>query len=341
MVEVLSPGLSQNGHAPPSHDDNVASLARMLLASSMASNQEDKMMSREERHAMLKEISQHQAIKDELNKKRGGWRTPRRGWSITDSPVASSHVSPAPNASQYPAPPMEKQASNTPSSSSISPVPEQGEFAAQEMKHAPHPPQVRRPPLPPPRRSYSVMDYEPPPRTHRPSAHMDIFDLPIELHYAIFDHLDPIDSACLGLTNSHFYDIHRRMHGIVPLSSHRSGPNDLEWAFYLASRRIPQSSSGTSTPTTTTTTTDGQEHARHLEGMRLKGQVYCRKCGHYRCQLYRHLRVWMGPEREYCEVTKKYGRRAPDGAADHCSIKSPKHPHRCGRHSAKPPQPSR
>lgn len=335
MVEVLSPGPGQNGHATPTHDDNVASLARMILASSIASNQEDKMMSREERHAMMKEISQHQAIKDELHKKRGGWRTPRRGWSITDSPVASSQGSPAPNASPYPAPSMESQTSTTSNSSSISSVPEQGELPATEMKNAPHPPQVRRPPLPPPRRSYSVMEYEPPPRTHRPSARMDIFDLPIELHYTIMDYLDPMDSACLGLTNSHFYDIHRRMHGSVPLSSHRDGPNDLEWAFYLASRRVPQSSSGTSTPTT-----ESHSQPHPLEGMRLKGQVYCRKCGHYRCQLYRHLREWMGPDREYCEVTKKYGRRAPEDAADHCSIKSPKHPHRCGRHSAKPTQPS-
>ncbi|KAF9882150.1 F-box domain-containing protein [Colletotrichum karsti] len=332
MVEVLSPGLAQNGHSNPSHDDNVASLARMLLASSIASNQEDKMMSREERVAMMKEISQHQAIKDELNKKRGGWRTPRRGWSITDSPVASSQASPAPNASPYPAPPMEKQPSSS-NSGAISPVPEQGELPAQEMRHSQHPPQVRRPPLPPPRRSYSVMEYEPPPRTHRPSARMDIFDLPAELHYTIFDYLDPIDSACLGVTNTHFYDIHRRMHGSVPLSSHRTGPNDLEWAFYLASRKTGPSGSGSSTPTTET-----HDQPHHLEGMRLKGQVYCRKCGHYRCQLYRHLRAWMGPDREYCEVTKKYGRKAPEDAPDHCSIKSPKHPHRCGRHAAKPPQ---
>ncbi|KAF6831032.1 f-box domain-containing protein [Colletotrichum plurivorum] len=334
MVEVLSPGLAQNGAASHAQDhaDNVASLARMLLASSIASNQEDKMMSREERHAMLKEMSQHQAIKDELNKKRGGWRTPRRGWSITDSPVASSQNSPAPNASPYPAPPAPQSAERQ--STAISPVPEQGEFPATEMKDASHPPQShRRPPLPPPRRSYSVMDYEPPPRTHRPSARMDIFDLPVELHWTIFDYLDPIDSACLGLTNSHFYDIHRHRHGAVPLSSHRTGPNDLEWAFYLASRRVKTNESSTSAASDDAET---QEHdQKHLEGLRLKGQVYCRKCGHYRCQLYRHLREWMGPDREYCEVTKKYGRRAPEDAADHCSIKSPKHPHRCGRHSAR------
>ncbi|TDZ26595.1 hypothetical protein Cob_v000335 [Colletotrichum orbiculare MAFF 240422] len=331
MVEVMPAGLAQNGHNSHSQDhaDNVASLARMLLASSIASNQSDKMMSREEQVAMMKEISQHQAIKEELNRKRGGWRTPRRGWSITDTPVASSQGSPAPVVgSQFQPPPIERQAPTH----SISPVPEHGEFPAAEMKNAPHPPQARRPPLPPPRRSYSVMDYEPPPRTHRPSARMDIFDLPSELHYAIIDFLDPMDSACLGLTNSHFYDIHRRMHGTVPLSSHRDGPNDLEWAFYLASRRVPQSKSGTSTPTT-----EGQDPTHHLEGMRLKGQVYCRKCGHYRCQLFRHLRGWMGPDREYCEITKKFGPKAPEDAVDHCSIKSPKHPHRCGRHGAKTP----
>ncbi|WYZ41663.1 hypothetical protein EsH8_V_000558 [Colletotrichum jinshuiense] len=325
MVEVLSSGLAQNGQTSQSQDsaDHVASVARLLLATNLASRQENKMLSREERQVMI----------DELSKKRAGWRTPRRGWSITDSPVTSSQASPAPTASPYPAPPsvhtdaVDRHAP----SSSIDPVPEQTELPMQEMKHVPHPPQTRRPPMPPPRRSYSVMDYEPPARIHRPSARMDVFDLPAELHFAIFDHLDPIDSTCFGLTNSHFYNIHRRMHGSVPLSSRRNGPNDLEWAWRFAGPLIYHES-----PTPPADAYSSQEQVRALERMRVKGQVYCRKCGISRCELHRHLREWMGPTLEYCSVTQKYGPRASEKASDTCYIKSPKHPHRCGRHATKP-----
>ncbi|GKT90803.1 F-box domain-containing protein [Colletotrichum tofieldiae] len=301
MVEVLPSSLAQNGHIQQSQDsaDHVASVARLLLATNLASRQENKMMTREERQVMI----------DELSKKRAGWRTPRRGWSITDSPVTSAQGSPAPNASPYPAPPpaahheaVERHA--------IASVPEQSELAIEEMKQLPHAPLTRRPPLPPPRRSYSVTDYEPPARIHRPSARMDIFDLPAELHYAIFDHLDPIDSTCFGLTNSHFYNIHRRMHGSVPLSSRRSGPNDLEWAWRFAGPLIYHESAAPPAEAF-------QEHAHALERMRVKGQVYCRNL-------------------EYCSITQKYGPKAPEEAADTCYIKSPKHPHRCGRHAAKP-----
>ncbi|OLN85568.1 hypothetical protein CCHL11_05866 [Colletotrichum chlorophyti] len=326
MVEVLSSGLSQNGHSIQTQDsaDHVASVARLLLATNLASRQENKMLSREERQAMI----------DDLSKKRAGWRTPRRGWSITDSPVASSHASPAPTTTPYPAPPpiQNEVTGDQAPSSSIATVPEQAELPIQHMKQAAHPPQVRRPPLPPPRRSYSVMDYEPPARIHRPSARMDIFDLPAELHYAIFDHLDPIDSTCLGLTNSHFYNIHLRMHGVVPLSSRRNGPNDLEWAWRFAGPLIYHSDSASPASEALTS----QEQVKALEHMRVKGQVYCRKCGINRCELHRHLREWMGPNREYCGVTHKYGPKAPEGASEACYIKSPKHPHRCGRHATKP-----
>ncbi|KAK1480041.1 F-box domain-containing protein [Colletotrichum cuscutae] len=321
MVEVLPSGLAQNGQPQQSQDsaDHVASVARLLLATNLASRQENKMMTREERQVMI----------DELSKKRAGWRTPRRGWSITDSPVASAQGSPAPQAtaSPYPAPPSTQHEAIE--RHAIASVPEQSELPMQDMKNAPQPPQVRRPPLPPPRRSYSVTDYEPPARIHRPSARMDIFDLPAELHYAIFDHLDPIDSTCFGLTNSHFYDIHRRMHGPVPLTSRRNGPNDLEWAWRFAGPLI-YSDSAAPPPEAF------KEHAHDLERMRVKGQVYCRKCGISRCELHRHLKEWMGPNLEYCTVTQKYGPLPSGEAADTCYIKSPKNPHRCGRHAAKP-----
>ncbi len=48
------------------------------------------------------------------------------------------------------------------------------------------------------RRSYSVMDTEPLPHYHRPSSRLALMDLPNELHFAIFDFLDMIDSTCLG-----------------------------------------------------------------------------------------------------------------------------------------------
>ncbi|KAK2065525.1 F-box domain-containing protein [Colletotrichum caudatum] len=319
MVEVLSSGLPQNGHVQQSQDsaDHVASVARLLLATNLASRQENKMMTREERQVMI----------DELSKKRAGWRTPRRGWSITDSPVATSaQGSPAATfTTPYPAPSPAAQHEAV-ERHAIASVPEQSELAIEEMKQLPRAPLARRPPLPPPRRSYSVTDYEPPARIHRPSARMDIFDLPAELHYAIFDHLDPIDSTCFGLTNSHFYNIHRRMHGSVPLSSRRSGPNDLEWAWRFAG---PLIYNGSAAPPAEAF----QDSA--LERMRVKGQVYCRKCGISRCELHRHLREWMGSKLEYCSITQKYGPRAAEEAADTCYIKSPKHPNRCGRHAAK------
>jgi hypothetical protein len=39
-----------------------------------------------------------------------------------------------------------------------------------------------------------------------------------EIHEEIFDHLDPIDSACLGLTCKIFYKIHRKRHRTVTLN---------------------------------------------------------------------------------------------------------------------------
>lgn len=192
------------------------------------------------------------------------------------------------------------------------------------IKQAPKP---RRPALGAPRRSYSVMDYEPVPPTQRPSTSNVTFQsLPSELHFAIFDCLDPIDSTCLGLTNRHLYDVHRRMHGSVPLSARRDGPNEMEWAWHLAG-----SVASVSTPTTTNTlgSVDGPNG---LAALRVRGRGLCRKCGISRCELHKHIQEWMPEGHEYCTVREKWGPVAPEGAKGYCYLSSPKNPHRCGRH---------
>lgn len=231
---------------------------------------------------------------------------------------------------------------------------------------------IRRPPLPPPRRSYSVMDVEPIPHYHRSSARMTLMDLPAEIHYTIFDFLDPIDSTCLGLTNSHFYAIHRRMRGTVPLSATRDGPNELEWAWRLANLRIsPQMmalsalSAGMLSVTSAPASKDayhetpvqqtthvpnlvpvaqavlptppllplaGTSMAKSLTQLRVRGQAYCRKCGITRCQLHKHIQAWMGEETEYCSVKQKFGPVATEGAKPFCYMSKPGDVNRCGRH---------
>lgn len=168
------------------------------------------------------------------------------------------------------------------------------------------------------------MDYEPVPPTQQPSANLKLADLPAELHYAIFDFLDPIDSTCLGLTNKHFYAVHRRMHGTVPLSARRTGPNDMEWVWHKAGRMSP--------PPTPPTPPASPPNTTALAMLRVRGQALCRKCGVSRCELHTHIQAWMGPGYEYCTVRDKFGPPAPDGARESCFRSSPKHPRRCGRH---------
>lgn len=243
-------------------------------------------------------------------------RAPRRGWSMTDyqgDHVAGSHSGASHIERQAPIPENESPPPSTPYLHSTPEVP-----AEDKAAHLPH-----RPKLPPPRRSYSVMDYEPVPQTQpQPPKDHTLLDLPSELHYTIFDHLDPIDSVCFGLTNSNFYEIHRRLHGTVPLSSRYSGPNDMEWAWRGAGPLV-------------------HRHERNPEKedpmgqMRVKGQVYCRKCGISRCELHRHLKDWMGDGYEYCSIKEVFGKPAGEDAKPYCYMKSPKNPHRCGRHGGK------
>ncbi|KAK8045059.1 F-box domain-containing protein [Apiospora rasikravindrae] len=215
-----------------------------------------------------------------------------------------------------------------------------------------------RPLLPSPQRSYSVMDYEPIPFIQLPGEKLQIMHLPAEIHFAIFDWLDPIDSTCLGLASRHFYAIHRRMHGTVPLSARRQGPNDMEWAWRLAGPLLDLEKNKAQGITTTKAQEQAQADAVHAMAVKFqqqqhdreashgsaatssslaallpRGQVYCRKCGISRCELHKHIREWMPAGMEYCEVSQKFGRKAPDNARKTCYRSSPRHPHRCGRHT--------
>ncbi|KAF3760864.1 hypothetical protein M406DRAFT_47368 [Cryphonectria parasitica EP155] len=194
------------------------------------------------------------------------------------------------------------------------------------------PAQPRRPKLGPPRRSYSVMDYEPVPPEQRPaSGPLTLTTLPPELHFAIFDHLDPIDATCLGLTSSHFYSIHRRMHGPVPLSVRRDGPNELEWAWHRAAYPTPSMSL---CPNAATTGSLGLENAKagHLAALRVRGKGLCRKCGTSRCELHKHIVEWMPADYEYCAVRDKFVPRPGEEAKAQCYMSNPTNTTRCGRH---------
>ncbi|OAA33823.1 hypothetical protein AAL_01288 [Moelleriella libera RCEF 2490] len=274
-------------------------------------------MSREEHAQRMKALSTKRAMT----------RAPRRGWSLSEyqgdenhqfmphyHPHYISHVDRQASIPENavlqstisrPGSPFSSAASSSTSSSTVGP-----------MVSLP-----LRTKMKPPRRSLSVTDKEPElasiTAVPAVSAHMNLLDLPSELHYTLFDFLDPIDGACLGLAHSHLYMIHQRKNGRVPLCSRYAGPNDMEWAWRRA---------GTSP--TRQTPSDKQS----LERLRVKGQVYCRKCGISRCELHRHLRDWMGHDYEYCEIRKVYGRPADESAKPYCFLSSPKNPHRCGRH---------
>ncbi|KAF4977834.1 hypothetical protein FZEAL_5677 [Fusarium zealandicum] len=306
MVQLLAdPTFSPAG--TPTHEATDSSLAKRP---GFGRTDSSSSISREEHATRLQE----------LNKKRGMIRAPRRGWSMTDYQGDMVVSQPGHSASSQ----IDRQAS----------IPENDPLPAPEH-HRPEEPvnpiqentsQVaRRPKLPPPRRSYSVMDYEPIPQTQPPPPKdYTLLDLPAEVHYSIFDYLDPIDSVCFGVTNSNFYEIHRRMHGTVPLSSRYSGPNDMEWAWRGAGPLVHRSERQAPA-----------DAKKEIERMRVKGQVYCRKCGISRCELHRHLKGWIGEGYEYCSIKDMYGPPAGEEAKPYCYMKSPKNPWRCGRHGGK------
>ena len=289
------------------YSNNGASLQQTTEEWRANLNRPEGKMTREE-HA--------QRVRD-LNMKRGLMRAPRRGWSMTD--YQGEHPAHLPSQQATAVAQVAVIPENEALSMPKAPSPTSTPAPAQEKLVLP-----QRPKLPPPRRSYSVTDHEPIPLGQpRPSARLGLLDLPSELHYSLFDFLDPIDGACLGLAHSKLYAIHRRKNGKVPLSSRYSGPNDMEWAWRGAGPLVHPSASGVSVK------------ERELEQLRVKGQVYCRKCGIYRCELRRHLKEWMGPGYEYCEIKETYGRPAGEDAKAYCFMSSPKNPHRCGRHGGK------
>ncbi|KAI1251258.1 hypothetical protein MGN70_008322 [Eutypa lata] len=192
----------------------------------------------------------------------------------------------------------------------------------------------QRPAMPTPQRSYSVMDVEPVPLTHQPGTALTLPDLPAELHYAIFDLLDPIDSTCLGLASRQFYAIFRHLHiefggkNNIPLGARREGPNDMEWVWRHAGPFVSSSPSKGGNGSQV-----GGNKQNTLAVLSPRGQVYCRKCRTARCELHKHIRDFFDGDQEYCEVAQKFGRPAADDARPICYRSSPRHPHRCGRHT--------
>ncbi|KAH8887729.1 hypothetical protein GQ53DRAFT_266963 [Thozetella sp. PMI_491] len=263
----------------------------------------------------------------ELNLHRDSKRAPRRSqthhnYQVPQGPTMTLHT-----IRQQPELAEEKTGDDAAAAAAVE---VQGQLLQRPSQGAP-----RRPTLGPPRRSYSVMDCEPIPHHHRLSTRMTLLDLPSEMHFTIFDFLDPIDSTCLGLTNKHFYAIHRRMHGTVPLTARRDGPNELEWAWHLAGAvvRAPPSSLNSEQLALLKSLEEKDKHA--LSKLRVRGQAYCRKCGVTRCELHKHIESWMGEGMEYCSVKQKFGAAAGEGARPYCYMSKPSDPHRCGRHYVK------
>ncbi|KAK3305362.1 uncharacterized protein B0T15DRAFT_194683 [Chaetomium strumarium] len=264
-------------------------------------------------------------IRRELGFLRGTKRAPRR------SQTHHEYILPQPAAfSLYP---TRQQLQLTTEDRSQRPPLTSGESGKHEDDRSRAP--VRRPPLGPPRRSYSTTDQKPIPRRHRPSARLTLMDLPAELHFVIFDFLDPIDSTCFGLTSKHFYAIHRRLHGTVPLTARRTGPNDLEWAWHLAHNIVRKNPTAVSSKDAEAAPLNGlgEKEKNALSNLRVRGQGYCRMCGVTRCQLHKHIQEWMCEGLEYCYVKEKYGPIAPAGAKSYCYMSRPGDRYRCGRHS--------
>jgi len=129
-----------------------------------------------------------------------------------------------------------------------------------------------------------------------PAAKLSLDTLPIELHLLVFQHLDPIESTCLGLSSRKLYHVHRCINGTVPLNVRRKGPNDLE---------------------------------RVWVGL---DQQQCRHCGIYRCELHAHLRTWIPEKYEYCYIRQIFGLTAELSGTERCYRNCPPVPSMCGRH---------
>jgi len=127
--------------------------------------------------------------------------------------------------------------------------------------------------------------------------------LPTELQQQIFGYLDKIDSACLGLTSIHAYNMYVAIYGKkMPLNTRRVGPNT-------------------------------EESCWEIVGVRR-----CTHCDTDRCELWRHIKSWMmrRPSElralEYCSMKHVFGSPAKANAPPTCYRSKPSKPRRCGRH---------
>ncbi|KAJ0159303.1 hypothetical protein CTA2_9958 [Colletotrichum tanaceti] len=149
--------------------------------------------------------------------------------------------------------------------------------------------------------------------TRRPKPAM--VDMPPEVHHLIMDFLNIVDGTCLGLASRYFYQLHRRRHGLLPLSTTPNDPNTEAAAAAAATARVRASSHVTLVP---------------FRASR------CRICGFALCELRKHLRDWMPPGLEYCPVLGRYApAQVPDADADadaYCYRRNPKNARVCGRH---------
>ncbi|KAI1822166.1 hypothetical protein F4861DRAFT_414180 [Xylaria intraflava] len=302
MVEVLS--ISSQGQYPPdAMNVDIKDISDGLMDTTVASIQDE--------------------LKGELEKD-GGSRDsglsvlPRRAFTISNYLLPTAPVSRVPTPSVSPGESTGRDSYFQLSAAHLTPpIPQYTSLGAPAYSGRGH--QQTSPSLP--LRSYSLMDFVPVPFTHQPGTTLQLVHLPPELHYAVFDFLDPIDSVCLALTAKHFYAIHWKMRGKVSLAARREGPNDMEWVWrhagpFLLNRGVSKENS--------------------LAMLSPRGQVYCRKCRTTRCELHKHIKEWIrewNDEVEYCAVTEKFGPPAQDDAKGFCYRSSPRHPNRCGRHT--------
>ncbi|KHN99059.1 F-box domain, Skp2-like protein [Metarhizium album ARSEF 1941] len=160
-------------------------------------------------------------------------------------------------------------------------------------------------------------------RDSSPGPAAAVANLPPELIFHIFDLLDPIDCACLGLTNRRFYAVLRHLYGSVPLSCRRLRPSRQPSA---RGRAAPPSS-----PPEPRERERERERGRDADG----GAGFCHHCGAHRCELHRHLYCWMGVRdrrSEYCSVADRFLPPAAEGPVRQCYVARPGWPRRCGKH---------
>jgi hypothetical protein len=170
-----------------------------------------------------------------------------------------------------------------------------------------------------------------------------ILNLPLELVYMIFDFLDPIDSVCLGLTTKRFYSVLRNLYGSVPLGCRRFGPNDLEWVFRNRSGTVStQQLDSLNRSWSMSLQEDLVQPLRQINTQSMIRGPWkldrgsCRHCGPNRCELHRHICLWMnanGPQSEYCYVREKFVPLAGGNAPKYCYLSKPSGPiNACQRH---------